>query len=130
MATAALLIPGPRLAALAWARGDIGDVEFIMDFPRVPEAALFCTLPDLASFRRCLSQFVSLYRSGAELVVFRSGTPAVCRHAAKWGAVWTIREPEDIGHKFRFLSPPEVTRRYFGRILQNSAAASGATTAR
>lgn len=126
----ALLIPGPRLAAAAWARGDIGDREFIFDFPRIPEAVLFATLPDLGAWARALPQLRALRSRGVNCLVLRTNTPAVCRHVSKWGAVWTIREPEDIGGKFRFWVAPEVFARYVGRIAQNSAATAGATSAR
>jgi len=123
----ALLITGPRIAALAWARGDIGDREFVFDFPRVPEAMLFATLPDLASFRRVLPLMLANWQAGADIVILRTSTREVIRHAAKWGAAWTVRE---IDGKFRILARPEVVNRYLGRIAQKSAAAGGVTTAR
>lgn len=91
------------------------------------EAVYFQTLPDLASFRACLPHFTELYRSGASIVLLRTGSPAVVHHVEKWGG---FRTYQDTSSLWRWLVPPAAVKRYFGRISQNFAAASRVTTSR
>lgn len=117
----ALLFPVTAIVARAWAQGWIGDCELMLSDPGT-EAVYFQTLPDLASFRRVLPLFTEYHRRGASTVILRTDSPAVVHHLAKWGGVRTWQDPSG---RWRWLVPPEAVTRYFGRILQKSAASSG-----
>jgi hypothetical protein len=123
--TSAFIVPCSLAAARAWARGWIGDLELLQDGGA--GAVYFCELPDLASFRRALPAFRSEYNRGARIVICRTDAPAVTHHLQKWGAWPTHRDPSG---RLRWLAPPHVVNRYFGRMAQKSAAASGVTTSR
>lgn len=91
------------------------------------QALYVMTLPDLRAWRTVLPSLVFHAAKGASCVILRTDTPAVVHHITKWGAVPTHQDPSG---RLRYWAGPEVSRRYFGRMLQNSAACPGVTISR
>lgn len=122
----ALIIPCPLVVACAWARGDLGDLE-LMQSPREPGAIYWSMLPNRATFEHAVRESLALWRKGARCLVLRTNSPAVVHHVEKWGAYRTHQDPSG---RWRYFASREVMDRYFGRMAQNSVAASGVTSSR
>jgi hypothetical protein len=115
--TGALIVPCSLATARAWCHGWIGDFELLKCGGT--GAVYFSTLPDLASFRAALPEFIAHYRRGVRVVILRTNHPAVIHHVTRFGAQATF---QDASGRFRWLCGPDVVNRYFGRLVRKTDA--------
>jgi hypothetical protein len=105
----AIVLPVPRLAALAWSRGEICDLDLCL-LAGKPEAIWAFLLPNLSQMRSAVSQARAIYDAGATAYACYSNNPLVSRHFMRYGCA--VRHTAPNGGIYLY-GDENMVRRYF-----------------
>ena len=128
----ACVLPVAGRDALAWAAGELQDVDLLTRSPLVPECVFIVDLPDRTNYRQILRLVKHWREQGAFFLIARTGTPVVDWHLAqKNGCIRGFRE-DTSPIKYRFICSPEAFARWCNKwgarthrpLLNNAATAT------
>ena len=115
-------------AADRWLAGEIEDATLFLAINHTnPGAIYWRDLPNRGSYRKLALAVRAWADAGAEAVIFRTASPVVLSHTARWGALCVLQEA---GGQWRCALPKKAFAHWLGWIAKKAAASPGVTSSR
>lgn len=111
------LFPVRASDALAWARGQLSDLDLTLRAPLSPEAIFIVNLPSRGAYRQCLRQILHYHRLGAVCLIARTNNLTVATHIIAQGQGLVTHQEHDTG-KVRLFSPPDAFLPWIAKIAR------------
>jgi hypothetical protein len=113
------IVPVAAADALAWASGQLTDVDLLLRAPLIPEAIFWGNFSNLRGYHDALVQIRAWWTAGARCMILRTQNHVASGHLMKNGCVCTFRETGQ--GACRFFAGPAALEKWITKFTRPAA---------